>query len=61
MQFQEVDAEYQRIIKQAEENRAYWENRNKQRFAEIAKLPRKPEFQALWAKLDAKKVELGIA
>ncbi len=53
----EVEMEYQRIVKQAEENRAYWENRNKQRFDEVAKLPRKPEHQALWAKLDAKKAE----
>ncbi len=55
---QEVDEEYQRIVKQAEENRAYWEERNKQRFDKIAKLPRKPEHRALWAKLDAKKAEL---
>jgi hypothetical protein len=49
----EVEAEYQEVLRQAEEIRRYWEERNRERFEEIAKLPRKPEHAAIWAKLDA--------
>src|SRR5215207_1130111 len=49
----EVEAEYQQVLRQAEENRRYWEERNRERFAQIAALPRKPEHAAIWAKLDA--------
>ena len=50
---EEVEAEYQQVLRNAEENRRYWEERNRERFEEIAKLPRKPEHAAIWAKLDA--------
>ncbi len=50
-----VEAEYQDILKQAEENRRYWQQRNAQRFAEVAARPRKVEHQAVWEKLDAMK------
>jgi hypothetical protein len=50
---EEVEAEYQQVLRDAEENRRYWEERNRERFEEIAKLPRKPEHAAIWAKLDA--------
>jgi len=56
-----VETEYQRVVEQSKKNREYWEEKNKQRFDEISKLPRKPEHLALWAKLDAKKEQLGIA
>ena len=49
----EVEAEYQRIVKQAEENRQYWQQRNAQRFEELAIRPRKAEHRAIWDKLDA--------
>jgi len=49
----EVEAEYQQVLRQAEENRRYWEERNRERFAEIAALPRRPEHAAIWAKIDA--------
>ena len=35
----EVEEEYQIVLKEAEEIRRYWEERNRERFAEIAKLP----------------------
>jgi len=54
----EVESEYQQILKQADENRRYWEEHNKDRFSKIAKLPRNPTYKELWAKLDAKKAEL---
>ena len=50
-----VEAEYQHVLKQAEENRQYWQQRNAQHFKEIASHPRKPQNQAVWQKLEAKK------
>ena len=52
---EEVEAEYQQVLQEAEETRAYWEERNRERLAEIAALPPKPEHAALWAKLQAEK------
>jgi hypothetical protein len=54
----EVEAEYQQVLKQAEEIRQYWEERNRERFAQIAAMPRKPGQEKLWAKLDALKARL---
>jgi uncharacterized protein (DUF433 family) len=48
-----VEAEYQQVLKDAEENRRYWEDRNRERFAKIATLPPKPEHAAIRAKLRA--------
>jgi uncharacterized protein (DUF433 family) len=56
----EVEAEYQLVLRQAEENRAYWEERNRKRFAEIKKLPPTPGYEAAYAKLKAIKAELGM-
>ncbi|RIK45032.1 MAG: hypothetical protein DCC55_00715 [Chloroflexi bacterium] len=56
----DVEAEYQLVLKQAEENRAYWEERNRERFEEIKKLPPKPGYEKLYAKLKARKAELGM-
>ncbi len=53
----EVEEEYQRVVARAEEIRKYWTERNKEHFARIAKLPRKPEHKEIWAKLDARKAE----
>lgn len=55
----EVEAEYQEVLRQAEESRRYWEERNRERFAEIAALPRKPEHAAFWAKIDAARARRG--
>ena len=51
----EVEAEYQIVLKEAEEIRQYWEERNRERFARIASMPPKPGREALWAKLQAQK------
>ncbi|MBM0742280.1 DUF433 domain-containing protein [Phormidium sp. CLA17] len=53
----EVEAEYQVVLKQAEENRQYWEERNRERFTQIAAMPPKPEQEALWAKLREQKAK----
>jgi hypothetical protein len=49
----EVEEEYREVLRNAEENRRYWEERNRERFAATAAKPRKPEHAAIWAKLDA--------
>ncbi len=51
----EVEAEYQAVLKQAEENRQYWEERNREHFARVAAMPPKPGREALWAKLREQK------
>jgi uncharacterized protein (DUF433 family) len=56
----EVEAEYQEVLKNAERNRAYWEERNRERFLAISKLPPSPGKEALHAKLKKLKSELGM-
>lgn len=51
----QVEAEYQEVLSNREEIRQYWEKRNRERFARMAKIPRKPEQETLWAKLEAQK------
>jgi uncharacterized protein (DUF433 family) len=52
---EEVEAEYQQVLREADEIRDYWEERNRERLAEIAAMPPKPEHAALWARLEAQK------
>ena len=54
----EVEAEYQLVLQQAEENRQYWEARNRERFAEIAAMSSKPGQEEIRAKLQAWKAKL---
>ena len=51
----EVEAEYRQVLQEADEIRAYWEERNRERLAQVAAMPPKPEHTALWAKLQAQK------
>ncbi|NES24128.1 MAG: DUF433 domain-containing protein [Symploca sp. SIO3E6] len=55
--YEEVELEYQTVLQQAEEIRQYWEERNKERIAYIAKLPPKPEYQSAWQKLLSRKAK----
>ncbi|MCL4708022.1 DUF433 domain-containing protein [bacterium] len=55
------EAEYHTILAQAEKNREYWEEHNRHHFAEIAALPPKPGYEAIKAKLQARKKELDMA
>jgi uncharacterized protein (DUF433 family) len=48
----QVEAEYQEVLQNREEIRRYWEDRNRERFAQIAEMPRKPGQEAFWAKLE---------
>lgn len=49
----EVGAEYQEVLRGAEEEQRYWEQRNRERFAQIAAKPPPPGKEAIWAKLQA--------
>ncbi|PSB26810.1 DUF433 domain-containing protein [Stenomitos frigidus] len=51
----EVEAEYQLVLKQSEENRQYWEERKREHFARVAAMPPRPGREALWAKLQEQK------
>lgn len=55
----DVEVEYQHVLQQAQEIRAYWEERNQERFAQIAASPPKPGQEELYAKIQAHKAKLG--
>ena len=46
-----VEEEYQEILRKAEENRKYWEEKNRDRFAKIAASPPRPGYEAVRIKL----------
>ncbi len=54
----EVVGQYHQVLLQAEENRQYWEGRNRERLAAIAAAPPKPGQEELQAKLQALKTKL---
>lgn len=56
----EVETEYQEVLQQAEESRQYWDERNRDRLAEIAASPPKPGQEQIRAKLRAAKTKLGM-
>lgn len=53
----QVEAEYQEVLATREEIRQYWEERNRERFARIATMPRQPGQEILWAKLEEQKAK----
>ncbi|MBR8832160.1 MAG: hypothetical protein N5P05_002393 [Chroococcopsis gigantea SAG 12.99] len=53
----EVEAEYQIVIKEAEELRQYYENRNRGLVARLAMKEPKPGMEAAWEKLQAEKAK----
>lgn len=56
----EVQAEYQTVLQATQEIREYWEDKNRQRLAQIVKLPPKPGQEEVYAKLRAWKARLGL-
>lgn len=54
----EVEAEFQQVLQIAEDNRQYWEERNREHFARLAATPPKPGQEAIRAKLQAWKDRL---
>ena len=54
----EVEAEYQTVLQTAQEIRQYWEERNRERLAQIAAQPPKPGQEAIREKLQAWKAKI---
>jgi uncharacterized protein (DUF433 family) len=54
----EVEAEYQQVLRIAEDNRQYWEERNREHFARLAATRPKPGQEAIRVKLQAWKDRL---
>ena len=55
--YEEVESEYQIVLQQAEEIQDYWQEKNKERLANISKLTPKPEYASAWQKLQARKAK----
>ncbi len=53
----EVEAEYQQILKEAEELQQYYEQQNRELIARIAAQPPKPGTETAWQKLWAVKAK----
>jgi uncharacterized protein (DUF433 family) len=53
----EVEQEYQDVLQRAEEERRYREERNRERFAQIATLPPRTDYPEARAKLAALRAE----
>lgn len=56
----EVEAEYQIVLQETQARREYWEDKNREHLAQIAKMPPKPGQEAIHAKLQAWKAKLGL-
>jgi uncharacterized protein (DUF433 family) len=55
--YAEVEAEYQQVLKEAEELRQYYEEENRERVARIAAQPPQPGTESVWEKLRAAKAK----
>lgn len=55
-----VETEYEEVVRTAEENRRYWEDRNRERIAWIRAQPPPPGKEAIYEKLRKLKDELGM-
>lgn len=56
---EEFEAEYQQVLKRAEEVERYWEERNRERVSQFDPDKLSPERRALWDKLQAWKGQLN--
>ncbi len=60
----EVEAEYELVLKEAEESQRYWNARNRHLFSQLETRPVKPGQEKIKAKLQARKnklVHLGVS
>jgi uncharacterized protein (DUF433 family) len=55
-----VDAEYADVLRAAEEERRYWDERNRERLAQIAAMPPRTDHPKARAKLQELKDQLGM-
>lgn len=56
---EDVEREYREVLDDAEEQRRYWEERNRERLARIAAAPPPPEQRELRAHITALKARLA--
>jgi uncharacterized protein (DUF433 family) len=57
----EVEAEYQTVLREADEIRKYWEERNREHFAKVAAVPPGPGNEKIRAKLQVRKAKWKAA
>ena len=57
---EEVEAEYQQVLKEAAETEQYWREYNREHLAKIAAMPPKPGQEKIRAKLKAWKKQLEM-
>jgi uncharacterized protein (DUF433 family) len=57
----EVETEYQTVLQTAQEIQDYWQEKNRERLAQIANISPKPGQEEIHAKLQAWKTKLGLA
>jgi len=55
----EVEAEYRQVVHDAEESRAYWENRNRVRFRQIRQRKLDPDKAALMERIRRHREQVG--
>ncbi len=56
----EFEAEYNEVVQEAEADRKYWEERNRERLEQIQKMGPPPGKEELWKVIQARKAELGM-
>ncbi len=54
----EVEREYQEVLRRADQERRYWEAKNRERFEQIERQPRTPQQQAIRDRIDELKQKL---
>ncbi len=54
---EEVQVEYQQVLREAKETERYWREYNREHFARVAALPPKPGQEKIRAKLKARKMK----
>ena len=54
---EEVEAEYQLVLRQAAEHEQYWADYNREHFERVENMPPKPEQEKIRAKLKARKAQ----
>ena len=57
---EDVEAEYELVLRKAEENKRYWQERNRDRFTKLVNAEPPPDKKVAWEKLQAKKKQLGL-
>ena len=55
----EVEAQYQQVLREAKENRAYWEERNRDRLEQIGRLAPTSEKATIKDRLRMRREQLG--